>query len=266
MERGWLLPYLFAGDFLFLHRWDWWLNSLLKGEIRPPIPKITWSYSREARKNIENAINILSYRSSNPFHDFVDWLLWSLYPFPLKKELEPNVTYIGEKEKKALYKEFVLGLMQQHPWDYIAEIAPEYVGGQNGFFPTPMNVTEMMAQMSFSVKDEDVFQTVYDPAGGTGSLLLAASNFSIFLYYSDINPLMCKCFFINSMLYAPWVVLSINPKQEEPKYEIPVESKYAALYYASLYTKAVEEMKTFARKKHKQPEKPSEKEKQLSLF
>jgi hypothetical protein len=73
-----------------------------------------------------------------------------------------------------------------------------------GFFSTPMDICEMMAFMTFGVGDPEVtkLQTVCDPCCGTGSLLLAVSNYSLRLYGSDIVPDLCLCAELNGWLWG----------------------------------------------------------------
>ena len=74
-----------------------------------------------------------------------------------------------------------------------------------GFYPTPMPVCELMAQMTVAGEDART-KSVCDPCVGTGRMLLAASNYSYRLYGCDINPTVIKATLINGYVYAPWLV------------------------------------------------------------
>lgn len=73
-----------------------------------------------------------------------------------------------------------------------------------GYFPTPMNICQMMAD--FQMTDKDKTGTTCDPCVGTGSMLLAASNYSFRLYGQDINLSMVKMCHVNGFIFVPWLV------------------------------------------------------------
>lgn len=210
LERGWLLPYLLALDRIFYGRWDYWLRTLDAGKpLDEPIPQITFDshYRNEATKNLRDCIKIIQ-ASGHGAHEawcaFIDWLLWG-FGSDLIPEFPPR---INESASWRLYTTFNLGLIMQEPGDYMAwgscELGGMAKGNGNGYFPTPMNVCMMMAQMQMTSADKS--KTVADPCVGTGSMLLAASNFSLRLYAQDISLNMVKMCTVNGYIFMPWLI------------------------------------------------------------
>ncbi|RUM29694.1 MAG: hypothetical protein DSY42_05990 [Aquifex sp.] len=246
MKSGWLLPYLLVGDFLYTKRWTWWLNCLLKEEIKPPIPELRLREDAETRKMLNKCIEYLESRGKD-FEDFVDWMLWSL---GLSEE-KPN---LSKQELEFLYRNFVLGMLQENPWDYFGEIAAEKRRGEFGFFPTPPDLAEFMA--TCLAQDNNIFQKIIDPCAGTGVLLMAYSNYSVNLFAIDINPFMIKLIKINAALYIPWLLLPVEVKNER-EYSIPQKIKEVARELKNLQYIAFKELEEFSSQKTKtQPKKP----------
>ena len=206
--HGWLRPYLLALDGMFLNRWDYWLRTVEAGEVlAEPIPQIHWSGSghEEPRKNLAACIDHSFHRlSRQSFSLFVEWLLFG-FGAPSQKELprqiEPDVNAFW-------YKTFNLGLFLKYPHDYLGEYAAGLYGkGRNNptaYFPTPMNICVMMAQMLFDGKDKTA--SVCDPCVGSGRLLLVASNYSLNLYGVDIDYNILQVCKANMWMYVPWCV------------------------------------------------------------
>jgi len=208
-KPGWLLPYLLALDEMFFGRWEYWLRALDKDRIpTDPIPLIRFQpiFAHRANtvmKNLNDCINYASHAHSNIVEKFVDWLLWG---FNYKGVSFP---YIDEKTDDYWYRTFNLGLFYTEPGDYMAELAQNnYVGSGSGFFSTPMSVVEMMVKMTMGDEPRPYHKakSVLDPCCGTGGMLLYASNYSLNLYGSDINPLLCKMAMVNAFIYVPWMV------------------------------------------------------------
>jgi len=112
--------------------------------------------------------------------------------------------YQGASDR--LYQVFILETLLAYPHDYFGDIlAQNHHGRHLGFYPTPIEVCELMARMTMGGEDART-RSVCDPCVGTGRLLLTASNFSYRLYGCDINPTVIKATLINGYLYAPWLV------------------------------------------------------------
>ena len=208
-KRGWLRPYLLAIDQMFSKRWDYWLRTLdTKHILDEPIPKIMWSGSgaQDAQKNLETCIDFCRNRQSrNAFNLFVEWLLFGFGDPAIKerpKDIELSVNAFW-------YKTFNLGLFLRHPHDYLGEYAAELYGkgkhNPTAYFPTPMHVSVMMAEMTMSEADKTA--SVCDPCVGSGRLLMAASNHSLNLYGMDIDYNIINVCKVNMWMYVPWGVV-----------------------------------------------------------
>lgn len=109
------------------------------------------------------------------------------------------------------YRHVNLGPWLIAPYDYLGRVASQrFGGGPNAFFPTPHEVVACMVEMTFgdAAKGGADLRTysVCDPCVGSGRMLLHASNYSMFLFGQDIDPLMVEITKINGALYAPWLV------------------------------------------------------------
>lgn len=88
----------------------------------------------------------------------------------------------------------------------------------NGYFPTPMHICLMMTEMQMT--DTDKTKTVNVPCMGTGSMLLAASNYSLRLFGQDISLDMVKMATINAYLFMPWMISATPSTFQWESYEI----------------------------------------------
>ena len=228
--KGFLIPYLVAGDLLFKNgRWKWWLECITKSHIsKTELPPIRFLQGcgepgyKQVMSHLEKAIEYLSYRAGawDGFGLLMDWLLWG---FGDSTAEFPN---LEEEHHMWLYKYFKLGLLQQYPFDYLGDLISERKGNGSwnptAFYPTPMSVSIAMAKMTFcNGSDKAPFETTIDPAVGTGRLLLAASSYSLFLFGNDIDPTVIKACKINLNLYAPWGAFPVTALEEQPYYSIP---------------------------------------------
>jgi hypothetical protein len=228
MKPGWLLPYLLALDTLDAPeqnyrghgRWAYWMDACTRGVVpEGPIPQIRFRHQpdREDSKHVQEVLRI--YVNQGYWYDDA-WLAlvrWLLHGFG-REDLGDDVARIPPQVRNAWYERFNLGILLRSPIDWSAYVIqgglPAMKSGQHrwawstGFFSTPMDICEMMALMTFGTGDPEMtkLQTVCDPCCGTGSMLLAASNYSLRLYGSDIVPDLCLCAELNGWLWAPWLV------------------------------------------------------------
>ena len=210
-KKGWLIPYLTALDQMFYKRWSYWTEAVMKDRIpKEPIPHIEFAMpimykDQLVKKNLKECLDRASYRYSNAFEKFIDWLLWG---FNQGKEFPA----IDDKLDDFWYRTFNLGLFYKEPADHLADLATEYNGSFGGYFPTPGNVVQMMTEMSFAGKPQAKHKkmSVMDPCSGSGVMLLYASNYSLNLFGQDISGLMCKVATVNAFIYVPW--LAYRPK------------------------------------------------------
>jgi hypothetical protein len=225
MRPNWLFPYLVKLDQLpgiGTGRWEYWSNILLDAQLPDePIPQIDFlgQPAYEVTKHISDLLRIAERHGIRHSDAFEAWVVWVLHGLGLPKFRQyespldiPDLRRLSAEVLDQWYEQFNLGLLLQHPADYMAHFAQ---GAENqgynpfsgaGFFATSMNLCKAMAQMMFSGQGDMRSQTVHDPCCGTGSLLLAASNYSLRLTGQDIMRLMVLCTQLNLYLYAPWGV------------------------------------------------------------
>ena len=210
-KKGWLIPYLTALDQMFYKRWSYWTRAVLVDKIpKEPIPHIEFQmpmmYSEQlVKKNLKQCLDRASYRYTNIFEKFIDWLLWGF-------NQGKNFPGINERTDDHWYRTFNLGLFYKEPADHLADLATEYNGSFGGYFPTPANIVQMMTVMTMGdkPKHKHKIQSVLDPCVGSGIMLMYASNYSLNLYGMDISHLMCKVATVNAFIYVPW--LAYRPK------------------------------------------------------
>lgn len=204
LKPGWMNDNLVRLESLIWGRWSFWTEAwaLMRPPARP-IPQIEFHDMAEKTTlgMLERCLDQLQSRGMSywgAIEFLLDWILFSL----------------GEGEKPTnhrasmdLYQCFCLDLMLLYPFDYWGRLLSEVGHGKRtGFYPTPMTVTKMMAQMQMADIGYMPQATVCDPCAGTGRMLLVASNASLRLYGQDIDYLVLKACKVNMWLYAPWGV------------------------------------------------------------
>ncbi|MBN1923061.1 MAG: SAM-dependent DNA methyltransferase, partial [Anaerolineae bacterium] len=144
----------------------------------------------------------------------VRWLLWGFGD----REMEPEIKRIPADVRAAWYTDFNLANLLHSHVDWSATILQGNLPGDDsraskfargtGFYSTPIEICKMMADMTFidGPQPEQMIQTVCDPACGTGSMLLPASNHSLCLFGQDIVYDLVLCSKLNGFLFMPWLV------------------------------------------------------------
>lgn len=213
LTRGWLLPCLLDIDAHTWGRWMHWAEIQQAGCIGDkPIPRITFEpHQQHGKKMIERCLNSItrygSWQGWSSFEYFNYFLDWILYGFGYNKEL-PKEPGSCEGASMRLYQLFCLETLIAFPNDDLGDMLAENAHGRrNGFFPTPLDICEMMTLMQMGDGDMRT-KTVMDPCLGTGRMLLCASNYSYRLYGQDIDKTVIKAALVNGYLYAPWLVKS----------------------------------------------------------
>jgi len=212
-HHGWMLPGLFLLDMRTQARWSHWADCVHANKlIGDKIPQVHWSRTAEGRKVWESMLDAVTayggWRGWGSWRN-VDFLFdWLLFGFGHKGTPEPpkedDSEFKGASER--ILKAINIAILMRDAHDYLGEIlADNAYGKYRGFYPTPMEVSEMMAVMTLGGEDCRE-ETVCDPCVGTGRLLLAASNYSYRLYGMDIDGTVIKACLINGYLYAPWLV------------------------------------------------------------
>lgn len=198
-------------------RWGYHLRTLAAGTLLDePIPRIEfrgefensvrriWESEREGIAGWCHIVDHSDGYSWDSFRHLIDWLAFSL-------GVETEPPRISTNANEQLYRTVNIEPLLLQPCDYFgaALAARKGSGGKawnpTAFFPTPHNLVEMMTQMTMGEEGDKRTKKVYDPALGTGRMLLHASNYSLRLYGQDIDPLVVKICKINGALYAPWM-------------------------------------------------------------
>ena len=180
-------------------------------QIIAPIPRIQWARHDAGFKMLDRSLSAISkygdwrgWGNWSAFDYFLDWLLFSF-----GHSGQPHLPDERQEHQAAsdrLYQVFNLETLLAYPHDYFGDILAENQHGRHlGFYPTPMEVCELMTLMTMGDGDLRT-KTVMDPCVGTGRMLLAASNHSYRLYGCDINPTVIKVTLVNGYIYAPWLV------------------------------------------------------------
>lgn len=205
-KKGWLRPFNLALDHVFSGRWLYWGEAMMKKQVPDePIPQIDFydpQINGVAQKNLRACLDHHTHNSSTVLDDFLSWILWGLGSSYIEK-----FPQISDKTDDFWYRTFNLGLLHYDPADHWGIICAERMYGLNGFFPTPMNICQMMVKMIAGDPEKaDKTKSFVEPCCGTGTMLLAASNYSLSLSGQDINSTVIKACLVNSYLYIPWVV------------------------------------------------------------
>ena len=229
--RGWIVPYIQMCE---LHpdvapRYGYVERTIQAGKIlNEPIPKINFvgEGSREAAegtKMLGNLVRTVEQRTgySRGIEQLCEWLA-----FGLGAAHEPSK--LDDEIQEQLYRQFDVSRWLLRPTDYIGQYLAEVGHAKGGgFFPTPMNVCVMMAEMTHGHAGRSITDTVCDPCVGTGRLLLASSNYALRLFGVDINHLCVLATKINLALYAPWFYIpdSFFPEQRVTEPPPAVDAK-----------------------------------------
>ena len=220
LAHGWMLPALLTLDACLWNRWDYWLTcheSLSQPESTLPtarIPRLDFLGLPHAatRKMLETSLNSVpahgTWQSWGGWQYFDYLLSWLLFGFGHQGQPELPPEPIGcAGASNRLYQVFCLDAVLLWPYDYLGDLlADNAYGKRQGFYPTPHTLCEAMARMLMSKEKNHRRETVCDPCGGTGRMVLHASNYCLRPYGMDIDAVLCKATLVNGYLYAPWLV------------------------------------------------------------
>lgn len=231
--RGWLRPYLLQLDTLVCPpesyeghgRWTYWMDACMRCQVpEDPIPQIHFGSEPVCKDDVSMMKEVLEYpvrRGVARWYDdaFLSLVRWLLHGFG-RQGLEKELERIHPDVRNFWYEKFSLDKMLRSAMDwpaYILQGGPRWMqvkhamwSQSTGFYPTPMNVCNMMTDMMFAGTDPEQakVQSVCDPCCGTGSMLLPASNHSLRLFGMDIVYDLCLCAELNGWLWMPWLVFT----------------------------------------------------------
>lgn len=216
---GWLRPQYIFLETTMTGRWDYWISfrahckagsgeKFIEGREIPQMQFLSTGQGNNIAKEmlllcLQDAPGAYAHSRYEMFEMFIDWLLYS-FGCSEVKELPKRIT----KEMQGFwYKEFKPQLLLIYPDDYLGELAStEKVAKNSAYFPTPMNIVDVMTRMTMEHNEATKYSTVNDPCLGSGRMLLHASNYSLRLYGQDINKMIHKVSLVNGYLYMPWAV------------------------------------------------------------
>jgi hypothetical protein len=249
-----------VGVLRVIKRWQWWLRHLEQGEYPTPrsgdpaqdafarVPQLHFgqgatSYGfdqghhpdyrhktakAELRPMWERACGRLwhvSRRSAAPEEAIARYILHAL---------GQETWDLGEEAYRAIEQHFDLAGYLAFPADYAGEtLANRQAGRHAAFFPTPMNVVELMTAMTVTNSVHESYPAIgpaprfvrygaegrseafCDPCGGMARLHLVASNYGfVEQYYQDIWPTAMTIARAHAACWVPWMILPMRAASE----------------------------------------------------
>ena len=167
--------------------------------------KFISEHAREAAdgmKILRDMVNLVDARTgySRSFEKIVRWLSFGLGTTHEAVDLSDEI-------QEQLYRRFDVSRWLLASTDYLGEyMAENNIGKGAAFFPTPMSICTMMAELTHGHGDNRTKRAM-DCCVGTGRLLLTASNYCLRLFGQDINWMCVEVTKINLALYAPWFLI-----------------------------------------------------------
>lgn len=232
-KRGWCLPYLLALDaidveieveglrFKGMGRWRYWFDVIEYANdhddlLPDPIPQVNFAHAPYPAdvKHVKGVLNAYVHAGLGGYEDaWIAFTYWLLHGFG-RRGLQSRVEAIPEEIRDRWYREFNLARLLHSPVDWPAFVLQGgLTGGKKsrwasatGFFATPIHICTVMAMMLMPMDEDPRVTSTFDPCAGTGSMLLAASNYSLRLYGQDIVPELCLAAELNGWLWIPWLV------------------------------------------------------------
>lgn len=189
-------------------RWQWWALVLLTKRLPPlPYPKIGFATQFPDHAGPMRMIRECLRPPDARFEDFLDWILFGCGGFDTK-QLPRGLTPSLARHWEAT---FDLALLLREPGDWLGHyyetvVASPSMKSSTGFFSTPMSLCHLMVELH----RPGLMDSVHEPCCGSGRMLMAASNYSINLSGTDINPTLVKICQANAWLYMPSVVLPLR--------------------------------------------------------
>lgn len=214
--QGWLVPYLQKSEQTggVAARYDYVLRTIENGELlNEPIPQIEFESEFDAcvkpgLKMFNALLDHLNRQSGGRIlmPEFCRWLAFAT-------GVVDEASDISDDLQEYLYRNFDYRTVMHFPSDYLGQLLCESAyGKRRGFYPTPIDLCRLNWMITkggvTGIQDNAAMdlrrRSAYDPAVGTGRLLLIASNDCLRLYGQEIDYLCCLITKINLAFYAPW--------------------------------------------------------------
>lgn len=137
---------------------------------------------------------------------FVDMLDWMLLPFKLHNDSASQRTALKAYQEHPKIQKLaelikMIGDLSEGFSDPLGELFMQAISnGHNGQYFTPEPICDMMSAITIGTLEDS--QTVYDPACGSGRVLLSAAklNRNARFYGADLDITCCKMALLNMLL------------------------------------------------------------------
>lgn len=207
---GWMLWQIWIASYhpSIAPRWPYYIDTIARGRLLDePIPQINFgarppdhsSPKKPLEKILEKLGRAHGY-GERALNVFVDWLAYAVGADKTRPD------YINHDTNEWLYRTFDVSTWLLHPYDILGDLLEDSRGKSkrySGFFLSPPTICEFMANALFDNDVDHRHEKVHEPAVGTGRMLLAASNFTLRLTGTDIDPVCAKIARVNGALWAP---------------------------------------------------------------
>jgi hypothetical protein len=245
-----LSPELFIVTWLRIANRYAWLERAatqsLPDPLYDPIPPIRHAgrervervFKRHVEPYLREAFHFNGF--TNTLDAFAQAVLYAFGYLPGKPVHIPDEVW--ERAVAGLFgKHHTLALICAYPGDYFNYIAQEEQSGRVAFFPTPIEVAQVMGEMLTGNGPEPdtpeerrarLLQTASDPAVGTGNLAWPLMNTLFRGRFIDVNPAMVAASRALFAMYAPWFTGSVfcaNALEEDTEKTIQAQARQYAV-------------------------------------
>ena len=215
-KRGWMLDYLAFYD--ASGRWLWWHQAYRSERFLESIPYIEFEPSHPvAQGMIDNTLDYIvgdEWQTSTDkwiaVEYLLDWLLWSV-GHPLQPQVPEDPWSREKRTFDWVYQLFDTQTLLLIPGDHLGDMIRR--AATDGSRPMPAShlaqeEANRLAKRLFPQRRKDYRdRLLVDVQANSGTLLLAASNFTTKLAGTNLDPLLSKAAILNGYFYVPWLVL-----------------------------------------------------------
>jgi len=202
-------------------RYWWYEKALVNGlpdplyEPIPPLMRVGAPYIDQHMKRVSKLSESLGRGSLELISNAI---LYGFGYIPGKPSYVREESW--EKALRGLFSDpFPMISMACFPGEYLNHIAEEEQSGANGFFSTPLSITELMSQLTIIDRDDPenatpddrkrlLMESINEPCVGAGNMLWGFWNDRVKGIFTDVSPVMVTATRAMCALYAPWFVQS----------------------------------------------------------
>jgi hypothetical protein len=239
-KAGYLLKVYLSVETMINGRWKWWEEVFYNRARFVSTKEIEFPWldfkapHPEATQRLHNVLEYIApeWRSNSEerwkaIEYLLDYILWG-FGHPLAAEIPLDHWSEEGRTFDWVYQTLELGFFAMFPADYFGELIELFcrLDEEQGLprkFLTPMSFHQArnLASQLFPNNDEVDYTTelFIDPQTTTGTMLLAASNYTTRLTGMNTSSLLSKAAIANAYLYSPWVLFPfpqtvVAPEQE----------------------------------------------------